>query len=454
MKKKNIYYILMFFTMFLAFAFSAEAITCEYPVKIPDEDSYFYYQYDYNGANSSFVSRIKKKNAANKPTDAWYEVNDTFYNFNQILQSVPVFSKDGVYQNFTYNIKVNYFNAAKNGVSDAIANSYNDNTCPSATISYGDNNSYSFVLSFIYSSSGAGNKPSSDSGSSSSGSSSTSSKVNSKCEKVAYNGNSGETEGKLYKEIRDNKVYLKFLMYSDGKKTLQAYINMGGSTSESDRFTSAEVEVIDGTDTDLKINIPYKNTTLYFTLPASQISHFYSHNEHDKDENTIKCYPNTIYITDDNNAGGGYFWISTTNTSDFTHNGGTGNITHVQTIPFPDITDCQTLLGSPNDTGSPAYYLVFAFKVVRYVAIILLIVLSVIEFVTATASSDQESITKATKKTIRRFVLCIVIFALPTLLNFGLNFLYDRKMEVCGITQSGTNTSEDEKLQTSGAGRH
>ncbi len=123
---------------------------------------------------------------------------------------------------------------------------------------------------------------------------------------------------------------------------------------------------------------------------------------------------------------------------------GSGNITHVQTIPFPDITDCQTLLGSPNDTGSPAYYLVFAFKVVRYVAIILLIVLSVIEFVTATASSDQESITKATKKTIRRFVLCIVIFALPTLLNFGLNFLYDRKMEVCGITQSGINTSENE----------
>ncbi len=124
------------------------------------------------------------------------------------------------------------------------------------------------------------------------------------------------------------------------------------------------------------------------------------------------------------------------------------NITHIETIPFPGADNCYSLFNNPDTPGTPAYYLVFAFKVVRYVAIILLIALSVVDFVSATASSDQEIITKATKKTIRRFVLCIVIFALPTLLNFGLNFLYDRKMEICGIHQ--TETSESEGFQGNG----
>ncbi len=120
-----------------------------------------------------------------------------------------------------------------------------------------------------------------------------------------------------------------------------------------------------------------------------------------------------------------------------------GIVEPIQNVHFPDVNDCRSLLGDPAIPGSPAYYLVFAFKVVRYVAIILLIALSVMEFVTATASSDQEAITKATKKTIRRFVLCVVIFALPTLLNFSLNFLYDRKMEVCGITQQTTQNNNN-----------
>ncbi len=437
MNKKGISYFGLFLVMFLIGTIFTYAQTCEYTVKIPDEEAYFYYQYDYNGTNSTFVSRIKKKNAGNKPTDSWYEVNDQFYNFSQILQSVPMFSKDGDYANFTYNIKVDYFNSAKNEVSDAIANAYSDGNCPNYTISYGDGSSYAFTISFLYSKSGTQTNPS---GNDNSGGASTSPKVNSKCENTAYNGDNSE-DGKLYKQIGDNKVYLKFQMYTDGRKTLQASIRINGNSGDDFKFTSAEVEVREGSDTNLTINIPIKNTTLYFTLPASMISHFYSHNVHDKDENTFKCYPNRIYITDDNNAGGTYFWISTTNTSEFIHDAGEGNITDVGTVPFPDIDDCQSLLGDPAIPGSPAYYLVFAFKVVRYVAIILLIALSVMEFVTATASSDQEAITKATKKTIRRFVLCVVIFALPTLLNFSLNFLYDRKMEVCGITQQTTQNN-------------
>lgn len=95
--------------------------------------------------------------------------------------------------------------------------------------------------------------------------------------------------------------------------------------------------------------------------------------------------------------------------------------------------DCESLLGDPDTASTPAYYLRIAFSVVRYVAIIILVVATVIDFITATAQSNEDALQKATKKALIRLVLCIVIFVLPTLITFILRYLNDRAVDLCGI---------------------
>lgn len=97
------------------------------------------------------------------------------------------------------------------------------------------------------------------------------------------------------------------------------------------------------------------------------------------------------------------------------------------------ITDCTSLLGSPQDKYSPAYYLNVVFKILRYVAIILLIVLSIMDFVGAVAAQDDDAIKKATNKTIKRLIFCVIIFVLPTLIEFVLQFIHDSAIDTCGI---------------------
>lgn len=97
------------------------------------------------------------------------------------------------------------------------------------------------------------------------------------------------------------------------------------------------------------------------------------------------------------------------------------------------ITDCTSLLGNPETEGTPAFYLVKAFEVVKYVAIILLIVLTIIDFVGAVASQDNDVIMKTAKKAGIRAMLCVIIFLLPMLIQFVLKYVSDRAIDLCGI---------------------
>ena len=103
--------------------------------------------------------------------------------------------------------------------------------------------------------------------------------------------------------------------------------------------------------------------------------------------------------------------------------------------PTIDEQTCESLLGDPSPSDgakkTPAYYLNFIFKVLRYIAIILLIVLSTMDFVTAVAAQDDDSIKKAFNKAIKRLILCVVIFVLPTLIEFILQFIHTKSIEIC-----------------------
>lgn len=84
---------------------------------------------------------------------------------------------------------------------------------------------------------------------------------------------------------------------------------------------------------------------------------------------------------------------------------------------------CNTLLGDTSVKGEPAYYLNFAFNLMKYAAIVLLLVLTIVEYAKAVASSNQDAIKKATTSTVKRLIIAMIIFLLPILINFVLRLL-------------------------------
>lgn len=110
---------------------------------------------------------------------------------------------------------------------------------------------------------------------------------------------------------------------------------------------------------------------------------------------------------------------------------GTKNNNSNHTIPNHN---CTSLLGDPNqgpDNPSPAYLLTYAFKVIRYVALIILVIASIMDFVSAVSSQDKDSLNKAVNKTIQRTIICIIIFLLPSIIQFVLTLLNDRAVNIC-----------------------
>lgn len=97
-------------------------------------------------------------------------------------------------------------------------------------------------------------------------------------------------------------------------------------------------------------------------------------------------------------------------------------------IQLPDL-NCENLLGKPNNPNAPAYYIVKVFSIIKYVAIVLLIVLTMMDFIGAIASSDNDIMNKTVRKTITRALLCAAIFLLPTIIRFTLSNIYNRSQE-------------------------
>lgn len=93
---------------------------------------------------------------------------------------------------------------------------------------------------------------------------------------------------------------------------------------------------------------------------------------------------------------------------------------------------CESVLGDPKDENSFAYYLNQILRMIQYLGPILCGVLTIIEFVKATASQDKELLSKAAKKTIVRVILAMVLFFVPLITNF----LFDNVLGwygTCGI---------------------
>ncbi len=100
--------------------------------------------------------------------------------------------------------------------------------------------------------------------------------------------------------------------------------------------------------------------------------------------------------------------------------------------------ECSSYLGNPEynenvSTQSPAYYLQFIFNIMKYIAIIMLVVLTIVEYVKAVVAKNEDGIKKATQNTIKRVIIVVIIFLLPELIKFLLTVLGAYSPGTCGI---------------------
>ena len=95
---------------------------------------------------------------------------------------------------------------------------------------------------------------------------------------------------------------------------------------------------------------------------------------------------------------------------------------------------CESYLGNILDDGkntlydddgipSPAYLLNFAFNIIKYVAIVLLFVFTIVELAKAVFDGKDETRKKVIQHIVKRGILVVLIFFLPILINFILSLL-------------------------------
>ena len=79
---------------------------------------------------------------------------------------------------------------------------------------------------------------------------------------------------------------------------------------------------------------------------------------------------------------------------------------------------CDSLLGSPNDSGSLYSLINTLFRYIQIIAPILLIVFGGVDFGKAVLSSDQEELKKAQARFIKRCIAALALFFLPYMVKW------------------------------------
>ena len=96
--------------------------------------------------------------------------------------------------------------------------------------------------------------------------------------------------------------------------------------------------------------------------------------------------------------------------------------------PGAEFQSCDDLFGN----GKTISLLRDVFKAITIVTPILIIVLSIMDFVKAVAASDEKAIKEAQSKLIKRLIIAVLIFFLPTVLNILFNLL-GNAFGICGV---------------------
>ena len=83
-------------------------------------------------------------------------------------------------------------------------------------------------------------------------------------------------------------------------------------------------------------------------------------------------------------------------------------------------------------SGAQLQFIQTAFTVIRIVTPILVVVLIIMDFVTAVTSQKEDDMKKAQKKAIRRLIIGVIIMFVPTIVNLILDSV-GQGFTTCGI---------------------
>lgn len=97
------------------------------------------------------------------------------------------------------------------------------------------------------------------------------------------------------------------------------------------------------------------------------------------------------------------------------HSGGFGSNTEYADVEEED--QCKFLFGDSKNDGSVAYWIQWILNVMKYIAIVALLGLSTADFIKALISNDKDAVQKAGMTTAKRFIYCVLIFFLPTIVE-------------------------------------
>ncbi len=104
-------------------------------------------------------------------------------------------------------------------------------------------------------------------------------------------------------------------------------------------------------------------------------------------------------------------------------------------LDFYTDTSCESYLGVITDHNDPAYYLNFVFQLMKYAAIVLLLVLTTVDVIKTMSTKTDDLKDKVIKKVVKRFIIVVIIFFLPELVNFILDLLGIISTDpTCGIS--------------------
>ncbi|MEG1312937.1 MAG: hypothetical protein RSD40_01350, partial [Bacilli bacterium] len=83
--------------------------------------------------------------------------------------------------------------------------------------------------------------------------------------------------------------------------------------------------------------------------------------------------------------------------------------------------NCNALFGDITEPNDPAYWIQWSLNLMKYIAIIALLVLSTMDFLKAMVNQDKDGIQKAMKTTAKRFIFAVLLFFLPIIVEFIMN---------------------------------
>ena len=83
---------------------------------------------------------------------------------------------------------------------------------------------------------------------------------------------------------------------------------------------------------------------------------------------------------------------------------------------------CESLLGDPSNSDYPAYWFQWILNLMKYVAIIALLVLVISDFFKAIVENDKDALKKAGTKALIRFIYCVILFFVPTIVEIIMNW--------------------------------